>query len=235
MYLSIVIPVKNERDNIQPLVREVASAMQILAQQYEIIFIDDGSTDGSLDEMIKMKKEFSQIRILKFDKNYGQTSALDAGFRNARGEIIAILDGDMQSDPDDILKLLPILKDCDMVCGIRQKRQDNFIRKISSKIANSVRNKFTNEDIIDTGCPLKVFKKECFNKIKLFTGLHRFLPTIVKLEGYKVKQVPVKHLPRLRGKTKYNIRNRVFKSLRDLFAVRWMQNRYLHYKIEKEL
>jgi len=235
MYLSIIIPTKNERDNIQPLVREIASAMQSLNKEYEIIFIDDGSKDGSLDEMIKMKKEFPQIRILKFDKNYGQTSALDAGIRNAKGEIISMLDGDMQSDANDILKLLDELKDFDMVVGIRQKRQDNFIKKISSKIANSVRNKFTNDDIIDTGCPLKVFKKECFNKVKLFTGLHRFLPTLVKLEGYKVKQIPVRHLPRLRGKTKYNIRNRLFKSLRDLFAVRWMQRRYLHYKIEKEL
>ena len=182
-----------------------------------------------------MKKEFPQIRILKFDKNYGQTSALDAGIRNAKGEIISMLDGDMQNDANDVLKLLDELKDCDMVVGIRQKRQDNIIKKISSKIANSVRNKLTNDDIIDTGCPLKIFKKECFNKVKLFTGLHRFLPTLVKLEGYRVKQVPVRHLPRLRGKTKYNIRNRLFKSLRDLFAVRWMQHRYLHYKIEKEL
>ena len=235
MYLSIIIPTKNERDNIQPLVREIASTMQSLNKEYEIIFVDDGSKDGSLDEMIKMKKEFPQIRILKFDKNYGQTSALDAGIRNAKGEIISMLDGDMQNDANDILKLLDELKDCDMVVGIRQKRQDNIIKKISSKIANSVRNKLTNDDIIDTGCPLKVFKKECFNKVKLFTGLHRFLPTLVKLEGYTVKQVPVRHLPRLRGKTKYNIRNRLFKSLRDLFAVRWMQRRYLHYKIEKEL
>ena len=235
MYLSIIIPTKNERDNIQPLVREIASAMQSLNKEYEIIFIDDGSKDESLDEMIKMKKEFPQIRILKFDKNYGQTSALDAGIRNAKGEIISMLDGDMQNDANDILKLLDELKDCDMVVGIRQKRQDNIIKKISSKIANSVRNKLTNDDIIDTGCPLKVFKKECFNKVKLFTGLHRFFPTLVKLEGYTVKQVPVRHLPRLRGKTKYNIRNRLFKSLRDLFAVRWMQRRYLHYKIEKEL
>ena len=235
MYLSIIIPVKNERDNIQPLIREIASAIQSLNKEYEIIFVDDGSKDGSLDEMIKMKKEFPQIRILKFDKNYGQTSGLDAGIRNAKGEIISMLDGDMQNDANDILKLLDELKDCDMVVGIRQKRQDNFIKKISSKIANSVRNKFTNDDIIDTGCPLKVFKKECFDKVKLFTGLHRFLPTLVKLEGYRVKQIPVRHLPRLRGKTKYNIRNRLFKSLRDLFAVRWMQRRYLHYKIEKEL
>jgi len=235
MYLSIIIPVKNERDNIQPLVREIASTMQPLNREYEIIFIDDGSKDGSLDEMLKMKKEFSQIRILKFDKNYGQTSALDAGFRYAKGEIITMLDGDMQNDANDILKLLDELKDCDMVVGIRQKRQDNIIKKISSTIANSVRNKLTNDDIIDTGCPLKVFKKECFDKVKLFTGLHRFLPTLVKLEGYTVKQVPVRHLPRLRGKTKYNIRNRLFKSLRDLFAVRWMQRRYLNYKIEKEL
>jgi len=235
MYLSIIIPIKNERENIQSLVREIVSSMQPLNKEYEIIFIDDGSKDGSLDEMIKMKKEFPQIRILKFDKNYGQTSGLDAGIRNAKGEIISMLDGDMQSDANDILKLLDELKDCDMVVGIRQKRQDNFIKKISSKIANSVRNKLTNEDIIDTGCPLKVFKKECFNKVKLFTGLHRFLPTLVKLEGYKVKQIPVRHLPRLRGKSKYNIRNRLFRALRDLFAVRWMQRRYLHYKIEKEL
>ncbi len=235
MYLSIVVPIKNEKDNIEPLTKGIVSAIKSLNKEYEIIFIDDGSTDSSLDEMLRIKKDFPQIRIIKFDKNYGQTSALDAGFRNAKGEVIAMLDGDMQNDPNDISKLLEELKDCDMVCGIRQKREDNFVRRISSKIANSVRNKLTNEDVIDTGCPLKVFKRICFNNIKLFTGLHRFLPTLVKLEGYKVKQIPVKHLPRFKGKTKYNIRNRLFKSLRDLFAVRWMQRRHLNYKIEKEL
>lgn len=230
---SIIIPVKNEEDNIAPLVDEIISVLGTNLQKLEIIFVDDGSEDDTLSRIKQKAKEVSVVRWISFDRNYGQTAAFDAGLKAARGELLVTMDGDLQNDPADIPMLEKNIDAADMVCGYRKKRHDNIIRRLSSKIANGVRNWITHENIIDVGCSLKMMRKECLENVKLLEGMHRFLPTLVKMEGYQVIQVPVNHRPRKFGKTKYGISNRLFKGLMDLFMVRWMQRRHLHY-VNKE-
>jgi glycosyltransferase involved in cell wall biosynthesis len=163
------------------------------------------------------------------------TAAMAAGFDNARGEIVVTIDADMQNDPTDIPRLLDKMNEWDVVCGVRQNRQDNFVRKTSSLIANSVRNRMTHERIHDVGCTLRAYRREYLRRIKLFEGMHRFLPTLLRLEGARIIEVPVRHRPRVKGKNKYGIGNRLFKGLRDLSAVRWMQARYIRYEVEEEI
>lgn len=217
-----------------PLLAEgVFSVMRNLRKDFEVIFIDDGSTDKSLAVMRGLRKEYSQIRIIKLQRNCGQTAAFDCGFKAARGDIIVTLDADLQNDPNDIPRLLEKLKDCDMVYGWRRKRRDPLLKLISSKIANYIRNKLSGEDIKDTGCSLKAYKKDCLNNLKLYNGMHRFLPTLVKLEGFKVAEVEVSHHPRKYGKSKYNVRKRLIWPFLDLLAVSWMKKRHLRYEWEE--
>lgn len=230
---SIVLPVFNEFDNIQKLFENITHAMSQITNEYEAIFVDDGSKDGSREEIKKCCEKDPRFRYLGFDRNYGQTSAFDAGFRAAKGKIIVTMDADLQVDAHDIPRLLEKLDDYDVVVGYRQKRADNWIKKISSKIANAIRNRLSGEHIRDVGCPLKAFKKEALENVKFYEGMHRFFPTLFKLEGYRVAEVPIHHYSRQFGKSKYNVHNRVFKALRDLFAVRWMKSRYLHYQISE--
>ncbi len=231
---SIIIPVYNEEDNISILYQRIKKVMDKLNKPYEIIWVNDGSIDNSLNILKKLKEKDKVNRVISFKRNHGQTAAMDAGFRNAKGEIFITLDADLQNDPEDIPKMLKLLDEYDMVAGWRYKRQDNFIRRLSSKIANWIRNKLTYDNIADTGCSLKVYKRECLENIKLFEGLHRFLPTLIKNEGFKVTQMKVKHHPRKYGKSKYGVMNRAFKALKDLFAVRWMIQRSLRYKKDME-
>lgn len=232
-YLSVVIPVYNERDNIVPLTEELVGVLEDLRRSYEIIFVDDGSTDGSAEQLELVRKRFSGIQIIRFKKNCGQTAAFDAGFKAARGDVIVTMDADMQNDPHDIPTLLADIGEYDLVCGWRQRRNDSIIRKLSSVIANGIRNWLSGETIKDVGCSLKAFRREYAQRLKLYTGMHRFFPTLVKLEGGTVKEVPVNHRPRRHGTAKYNIRNRILRSFLDLLAVCWMKNRYLHYEIEE--
>jgi glycosyltransferase involved in cell wall biosynthesis len=232
--LSICIPVKNEEHNVAPLAAAIKRSLQQGPNlDFEIIFVDDGSTDKTLEIIRNEARSDLHIRYVSLDRNYGQTTALVAGLRASRGSLIATMDGDLQNDPDDVPKMLAALEDCDMVCGIRQKRMDSWVRRISSRIANAVRNRLTGDDIIDVGCSLRVFKKECFTATKLYEGMHRFFPTLVKMEGFRIKQVPVKHHPRLKGATKYGIRNRLFVGIKDLLAVRWMQSRHIRYTVKE--
>jgi glycosyltransferase involved in cell wall biosynthesis len=232
-YLSVVIPVFNEEDNLKPLTDELLAVLHSLNKVFEIIFIDDGSTDRSAQILRELQKGCSSIRIIKFIKNCGQTSAFDAGIKAALGEIIVTMDADLQNDPGDIPRLLEKIGDYDAVCGWREKRNDNFIRRISSIIANSVRNRLSGEDIRDVGCSLKAFRSVYAKKMKLFTGMHRFFPTLIKMEGGTVTEIPVNHRPRKFGAPKYNIRNRVVRSFVDLLAVCWMKKRKLTYEIEE--
>jgi dolichol-phosphate mannosyltransferase len=233
--LSIIVPIKNERDNIEPLIKGISAALEPLGKGYEILYVDDGSTDGSFDVLQQLRTAYPALRVIKFDRNYGQTAATDAGCRHAVGDVIVTMDGDLQNDPADIPLLLDELQEAELVCGYRRKRRDTFFRLLQSRIANAVRNWVTRDDTIDTGCSLKAFRRQCFERIKLYEGMHRFLPTLFKMEGYRVRQVPVRHHARARGITKYSMWNRLFKALKDLFAVRWMQSRRLRYKIEKTL
>ncbi|MFH0793134.1 MAG: glycosyltransferase family 2 protein [bacterium] len=233
-YLSVVVPVKNEEGNVEPLLQELQQVLAKMDRPYEIVYVDDGSTDKTLQVLLKRQKKIPQLRVIKFDRNYGQTAALDAGIRNARGEVVVTLDGDLQNDPADLPTLVAALESCDLAIGYRAKRHDTRVRKISSRIANNFRNWATHDNTIDTGCTLKAFRRRCLERIKLYEGMHRFLPLLFKMEGFAVRQFPVNHRPRRHGKAKYGIGNRVWKGLKDLMAVRWMQRRCLKYRIEKE-
>jgi glycosyltransferase involved in cell wall biosynthesis len=232
--VSVIIPVYNEKENIHPVVNGIITVLGENPSHLEILFVDDGSTDGTLKEINNIANAVPVVKWISFDHNYGQTSALDAGFRHARGTFIATMDGDLQNDPADIPRLMSYFNTADLVCGYRRKRHDNPVRRISSIIANGVRNWATGDDIIDVGCSLRIMRRECVEKLTLYEGMHRFFPTLVKMEGYRVVQVPVDHHPRLHGKTKYGIGNRLFKALADLFAIMWIQRRRLRYTIREK-
>jgi len=234
-YLSVVVPVKDEEPNVIPLTREIQSALAPLGKPFEILFVDDGSRDRTVERALEAQRECPQVRLLKFRRNCGQSAAMDAGIRHARGEWIALLDGDRQNDPADIPRLLAEAeRGFDMVAGWRRNRRDTWVRRMSSRIANRVRNAILSDGIRDVGCTMKVVRRSCFARIKLFTGMHRFLPALFQNEGFRVKQMPVNHRPRPAGYSKYGIGNRLFRSIYDLMAVRWMQKRTFLYTIEKE-
>lgn len=230
LQVSIVIPVYNEVDNIKPLTSALTEAMEKTAFEYEIICVDDGSTDGSYPLLKKVCQNLPNLRVLKFRQNCGETAALDAGFKAAQGRYVVSMDADLQNDPNDIPMMLEKLKDFDMVCGWRHKRDDPWIKRISSRVANFVRNKLSDENIQDVGT-IKAYRKECLDRIKMFKGMHRFLPTLFKIEGFTVIEVKVRHYPRKFGQSKYNVMNRMFVSFVDLLAVRWMKKRRLDYEI----
>lgn len=231
--ISIVVPVYNEEDNILPLLEGILSSMDKLGKQYEILFVNDGSNDNSGEVLKDIFAKLENVRIIELEKNSGLTAAIDAGFKSALGEIVVTLDADLQNDPADIPLLLEKIKDYDMVCGWRHKRDDPWLKRISSKVANFVRNKLSSEVINDTGCTLKAYRRECLKEIKLYDGLHRFLPTLFKMEGFSVAEVKVSHNPRRSGKSKFNVRNRIFRSFYDLLAIMWMKKRNLKYNILK--
>jgi dolichol-phosphate mannosyltransferase len=233
--LSLVIPAYNEELSIEPCVLEADGVLAGLGKRYEIVVVDDGSTDGTFERLRALKKDVSALRAVRFARNRGQTTAMAAGFEHARGVIIVTMDADMQNDPADIPRLLEKMSEWDVVCGVRQGRRDSFVRKASSAIANAVRNRLTHESIRDVGCTLRAMRARHVRRIKLFEGMHRFLPTLLKLEGARVVEIPVSHRPRTKGANKYGIGNRLFKGLRDLFAVRWMQSRYVRYEVKEEI
>ena len=232
--LSIVIPVYNERDNLVPLEEKLEKVLSKLQLSYEIIMIDDGSVDGSPHIIDSIKSNNPRIKLIRFGSNHGQSAAFAAGFKAARGKYFVTLDADLQNNPADIPLLLEKMDEYDVVCGWRFKRNDPWIKRVSSKIGNAVRNSLSQEEIADTGCSLKAFRRECFNNVKIFKGMHRFFPTLMKMEGFRVTQVKVSHHPRLHGESKYNIRNRLFSSLHDLMAIRWMKKRQINYDIIEE-
>jgi len=233
--ISIVIPAFNEEESVEDCVRETRDVLAGMDRAFEIVLVDDGSTDDTYGVLRRMKQSVPELRALRFSRNCGQTAAMDAGFRHARGQIVVTLDADGQNDPADIPALLEKLSECDVVCGVRVSRLDPFVRRVSSRIANWVRNRLTGERITDTGCTLKAYRREFLERVTLFEGMHRFLPTLLRLAGARVTELPVRHRPRRKGKSKYNIRNRLFRSFRDLFAVRWMQSRRLDYRIEEKI
>ncbi len=234
-WISVVIPIKDERDNLQPLTDRLMQVLQAReeskAAPFEIIYIDDGSTDGSSEVMDRLAAQHQSVTVLHFDRNYGQSSGFDAGFKHSAGELVATMDGDLQNDPADIATLLAYTKDYDLVCGWRKNRHDSLVRKVSSRVANAVRSAVTGDRVHDTGCSLKIFRRRVVDRLQLFTGMHRFFPALALMHGFTVTEVPVQHHPRKHGISKYGVGNRLFKSIYDLIAVRWMQNRVLRYQI----
>lgn len=234
MKYSIVIPVYNEEECLRELFARLDETLPVLDGEYEVIFVDDGSADHSPEMLREHAKANSHVRVIEFEENCGQSAAFDAGFKAARGKIVITMDADLQNDPADIPKLLEKLAECDAVSGWRAKRQDPFLKRMSTKIANWVRNRLSDEDVHDSASSLKVFKREALMKVRMFNGAHRFMPTLIKMEGYKVTEVPVTHHPRHAGEAKYGIGNRMFRAFYDLIGVRWMKKRRLKYRIKGE-
>ncbi|HQO62395.1 MAG TPA: glycosyltransferase family 2 protein [Syntrophorhabdus sp.] len=233
--VSIIIPVKDEGENIDILGNEINMAMENVTLPWECIWIDDGSTDTTVGELKKLSACDARHRLVILARNFGQSAALSVGFQNATGDILVTLDGDGQNDPADIPRLIEKLQKhgADMVNGVRQKRHDSFVRKISSRIANNFRDWVTGDSVTDVGCSVRVFKRECVKGIPVFKGMHRFLPTLVRMQGYThIMESLVNHRPRVRGKTKYGIQNRLWVGLADLAAVKWMQSRLVFPEVQ---
>lgn len=228
--LSIIAPCHNERENLRPLVEAIRAALP--GRSFEIVLVDDCSTDSSWELMKTL-----DVRALRFEYNCGQSAALWAGMKAARGHVFVTLDADMQNPPAEIPRFLDALKNADCVCGNRVAARaagDSWLRRASSKIANGVRNKLSGETISDAGCCYRAFRRECIANIKFFKGAHRFLPTLIRMEGFTVTEILISHNPRYAGKSHYGIWNRLFKSSADLLAIRWMKKRVIRYKIAEE-
>ena len=231
--VSVVVPVYNEVGNVADVVRRVRAALAGAGLSWELVAVDDGSSDGSGERLDELAAADPALRVLHLDRNCGQSAALDAGFRHAAGRLVAVLDADLQTYPEDLPELVARLESsgAGAVVGIRAARQDTGWRRVTSRFANGVRNWLTREDIQDTGCPLKVLRAEAVRSLRPFDGMHRFLPTLLRLEGFAVVEVPVRHAPRTAGSSKYGTWDRAFRGLRDALGVRWLQDRHLRWRL----
>ena len=237
-WISVVVPIKDERDNLLALTGHLLKVLQSReesnASPFEIIYVDDGSTDGSSQILDRLAAEHPVVTVLHFDRNHGQSAGFDAGFKRSNGVLVVTMDGDLQNDPEDIGTLLPYAREYDLVCGWRTERHDTLMRKISSRVANAVRNVVTGDRVHDTGCSLKIFRRCVIERLQLFNGMHRFFPALALMHGFTVIEVPVRHHPRMHGISKYGVGNRLFRGLYDLMAVRWMQTRVLRYRFREK-
>ena len=224
--VSVVVPLYNEEENAPLLQAELATALSGLA--HEVIFVDDGSTDQTVSRLTKAP----EIRILQFEKNAGQSAAMYAGANAARGDVVVLIDGDLQNDPADIPRLLAeIERGADLVCGYRAQRKDTLVKRLTSRIANFVRSRFTKDGVRDTGCTLKAMRRECVRTLIPFKGMHRFIPALVKGAGYRLVEIPVNHRARKFGQSKYGLGNRAVRATVDMFGVRWLLSRQLNYQV----
>src|SRR6202050_2238018 len=228
--LSLVVPAYNEQEVIPELIRRIEPPLLQTGKRFEVIVIADGSTDHTPRRLADAMAERPWLRTLRMAKNSGQSAAFDAGFKAARGQIIATIDADLQNDPEEIPRLLPMLDGYDMITGWRKDRQDTKFRKVQPRFANRIRNWISQETINDSASSLKLYKRHCLEGIQLYTGMHRFMPTLVKMRGFTVLETPVKHSPRFAGTAKYGLRNRAWRAFVDLLGVRWMKDRALHYQ-----
>jgi len=232
-YLSLVIPCYNEQENVPELLRRVEAALGRIGKPFEVLIVDDGSTDNTPRLLAEGMRRFPWLRVLRMARNSGQSAAFEAGFAAARGQVIATLDADLQNDPEEIPRLLPLLQEVDMVTGWRRDRQDTAFRRWQSRMANRIRNWITEETVNDSASSLKLYRAEVVKGLKLFRGAHRYFPTLAKMRGYTVREEPVKHSPRFAGTAKYGFRNRAFVGIFDLIGVRWMKKRYLRYSFSE--
>jgi dolichol-phosphate mannosyltransferase len=229
--VSLVLPVYNERDNLAPLLGEIEARLQ--GVEHEVVAVDDGSTDSSLEELRRLRAEHAALRVLALERHTGQSASLAAGFDAALGEIVTTMDADGQNDPADVPALIRVLEQntsCAAVVGYRANRADSGWKRLQSSIANSVRNLITGDSIRDTGCSLKAIRREALTGLPRFNGMHRFLSTLIRLQGGTVIEAPVSHRPRLGGRSKYGMWNRALRALRDAIGVRWLGRRALRYE-----
>lgn len=236
--ISLVIPCYNEQDNLRPLMDAIHAAVDPLNVPYEIVVTDDCSRDKSWEILKELAVRDARLRPQRFAFNCGESAASWAAMKSSRGRYIVTIDADLQNDPKDLPKFLEALKNFDCVCGTRvatRGQGDNFVRIASSRIANWVRNKLSGEEISDAGCTYRAFKRECIDNLKFFKGMHRFLPTLFKIEGFTVTEITVSNNPRFAGQSHYGVWNRLFASFYDLLAVRWMKKRMFRYQIAEKI
>jgi dolichol-phosphate mannosyltransferase len=228
--LSVVVPLFNEEESVPILQSELHAALS--GFDHEIVFVDDGSVDRTVEQI----ETAPNIRVIRFEKNIGQSAAIYAGLQAARGATAVLIDGDLQNDPADIPRLLAeIGRGADVVCGYRVKRKDTVLKRLTSQIANAVRSRFTKDGVRDTGCTLKAMRRECVSALVPFKGMHRFIPALVKGAGYQLVEIPVNHRPRRFGRSKYGLGNRAVRATIDMFGVRWLLARRLNYKIREQI
>lgn len=235
--LSVVIPVYNEEDNLPLLWPELRGVLEQMAVSFEVLFVDDGSRDRSAEIVRAMREADARVRLVRLKSNAGETAATDAGFKAARGQRVVTMDADLQNDPRDIPALVHCLEQWDAATGWRVYRGqgDSVVRRISSRVANYTRNWLSDESIHDSGCTFRAFRRECLRGLVLYRGFHRFIPTLLRMRGYRVVEVPVRNRPRRFGQSKYGVLDRLFVALVDLLVVRWMKNRLLRYEIAEDL
>ncbi len=224
--ISVIVPLFNEEENMSILQSELRAALA--GTDHEIIFVDDGSIDRTAERI----EQAANIRVIRFAKNAGQSAAIYAGLQAADGAVAILIDGDLQNDPADIPRLLAeISRGADLVCGYRAQRKDTFVKRVTSRIANAVRSRFTKDGVRDTGCTLKAMRRECVSALVPFKGMHRFIPALIKAAGYRLVEIPVTHRPRRFGQSKYGLGNRALSATIDMFGVRWLLSRRLNYKV----
>jgi glycosyltransferase involved in cell wall biosynthesis len=231
--LSIVVPAFNEESNLEALLLELRPVLAATGRAYEIVVVDDGSTDGTAAALARARSAEPALRVLSLVRRCGQSAAFAAGFDEARGEIVVTLDADLQNDPADIPRLLALLGESDVVCGVRRNRRDRALRRLSSRVANRVRRAILGDSLRDVGCSLKAFRRQDLRYLPRFDGVHRFYPVFLAWQGRRVAELEVNHRPRRAGTPKYNMRNRAFRTFLDLLAVRWMRSRPLRYEIKR--
>ena len=235
--LSIVVPVYNEEENLPLLWPEIREVLAPTGLLYEVIFVDDGSKDRSGEIVRAFRDEDPRVRLVRLKANAGETAATDAGLKAVRGRYVVVMDADLQNDPHDIPAMLSHLDRWDAVTGWRVDRAagDSVVRRVSSRVANAIRNRLSDERIQDSGCTFRAFRRECLRDLVLYKGFHRFIPTLLKMRGFRVLEVPVNHRPRRFGESKYGIGNRAAKAFVDLLVVRWMKDRLLRYEVTENL
>ena len=235
--LSVVVPVFNEEESLHSFWPQLRDVLEALPLTFEVVFVDDGSRDRSAEIVRTLREQDRRVRLVRLKTNAGETAATDAGFRAVRGRWVVTLDADLQNDPRDIPTLLAHLDRWDAACGWRAHRRtgDSLVRRLSSRVANRVRNALSDESIRDSGCTFRAFRRECLRSLVLYRGFHRFVPTLLKLQGYRVIEVPVNHRPRRFGRSKYGVLNRVVAATADLLVVRWMKRRQLRYEVAEDL
>ena len=228
--LSLVIPAYNERENVVPLFAELREALAAAGQSYEIVAVDDASRDGTAEWLVREAQRDPRVVPVLFAANCGQSAALAAGIRRARGAVIVTLDADLQNDPADLPRLLSALEDADVVSGVRRVRQDDWRRRLSSRIANAVRRRVLGDPLTDIGCSFKAYRREALEGVPLFVGAHRFLPVLCMFRGARLAEVSLAHRRRRHGASKYGVGNRLWRGLYDLVGVRWLRARMLRYR-----
>ncbi len=235
--LSVVVPVYNEEANLPHLWSELRSVLEPLGLAFEVVFVDDGSRDRSAELIRGFREADPRVRLVRFKANAGETAATDAGFKAARGRWVVTMDADLQNDPHEIPALLAHLDRWDAVTGWRVNRGegDSVVRRVSSRVANRARNWISDESIQDSGCTFRAFRRECLRELVLYRGFHRFIPTLLKMRGYRVIELPVRNRPRRYGQSKYGVLNRVFVATADLLVVRWMKDRMLRYEVAENV